>query len=690
MSGKRQPENPYRFLANEILRIAPCDRIAFAVPDPQTSSFRLVGAYPEPTSFPEATIPAEGSCASLVVSQRHAQVLSAIGEESHFVEEEMLYRAGVRDAGFVPLFYAGELMAVAILGRNEVHALETRSVRCVERVSGLLAAVLAAARDASGGPALSEAVVAASAKIPQAEDAERACRGLMEAIRHHTPYRRVVLTLIDQDYRGYQWFFSGFDEGEIDAFHSVALGDEMVRGLFAGNENGHGDGGPAPGQPVKGEVYIPLVGSREKALGFLTLIPGEGEAEVPACHLSAVRMMASTTAVTLERNLLLRELWQERNRLQNTQDQLVHSDRLSALGQMVSGVAHELNNPLSGVMGFAELARKTNTSPKIEKDLERIVGEAQRCHKIVQNLLTFARRSKPERTAVDLNELVENVLDLRAYQLKADNVKVQTDLAKSLPRTLGVHHQIQQVLLNIINNAHQAMLEISGKRVLRVKTLAQGSRILIKISDTGPGIAPSVLEKVFEPFYTTKSSGKGTGLGLSLSLGLVREHGGQISVESMVGKGTTFTVEIPILEVRDEPQAKKGKAWTRVAEIPRNILVVDDEEVIVDLLNEVLSTAGHHVQTARDGKQALNKILAEGYDAVITDLKMPGLDGSGLYETVCRQKPEMAHRFVFSTGDASSTATQDFFKKTGCPCLAKPFDLQAVRETLDQIFSHVG
>jgi K+-sensing histidine kinase KdpD len=514
VSGKRQPENPYRFLANEILRIAPCDRIAFAVPDPQTSSFRLVGAYPEPTSFPEATIPAEGSCASLVVSQRHAQVLSAIGEESHFVEEEMLYRAGVRDAGFVPLFYAGELMAVAILGRNEVHALETRSVRCVERVSGLLAAVLAAARDAaSGGPALSEAVVAASVKISQAEDAERACRGLMEAIRQHTPYRRVVLTLIDQDYRGYQWFFSGFDEGEIDAFHSVALGDEMVRGLFAGNGNAHGDGGSAPGQPVKGEVYIPLVGSREKALGFLTLIPGEGEAEVPACHLSAVRMMASTTAVTLERNLLLRELWQERNRLQNTQDQLVHSDRLSALGQMVSGVAHELNNPLSGVMGFAELARKTNTSPKIEKDLQRIVGEAQRCHKIVQNLLTFARRSKPERTAVDLNELVENVLDLRAYQLKADNVKVQTDLAKSLPRTLGVHHQIQQVLLNIINNAHQAMLEISGKRVLRVKTLAQGSRILIKVSDTGPGIAPSVLEKVFEPFYTTKSSGKGTGLG---------------------------------------------------------------------------------------------------------------------------------------------------------------------------------
>ncbi|HEV8376656.1 MAG TPA: ATP-binding protein [Candidatus Polarisedimenticolia bacterium] len=682
MSGKRQPENPYRFLANEILRIAPCDRIAFAVPAPEIAAFRLVGAYPEWNSFPETVIPVAGSCVSLVISQRHAQLLSAIGEESHYAEEEMLYKVGVRDAAFVPLFYAGELMAVAIVGRHEVNSLESRSVRCIERVSGLLAAVLAAAREASGGAVLPEAVVSGSAKIPQAEDVERACRGLMEAIRHHTPYRRAVLTLLDQDYQGFQWFFSGFDEEEIDTFHSVAPGKELVRGLF-------GENGKAASQHQEnGNVYIPLTGSRAKALGYLTLRQAEGEAEIPSFHLSAVRMMASTAAVTLERNLLQRELCLEQNRLKKAQEQLVHSDRLSALGQMVGGVAHELNNPLSGVIGFAELALKNNASPRIDKDLQRIVREAHRCQHIVKDLLIFARRTKPERKAIDINELVENVLDLRANQLRDDNVKVQTDLAKALPPTLGVNHQIQQVLLNIINNAHQAMLEVPGKRTLRVRTLTEGSRILIRVSDSGPGIAPSALERVFEPFYTTKSSGKGTGLGLSLSQGLIKDHGGQIAVESLVGRGTTFTVKIPILEVPDEPKEEKQVAPSKVHETPRNILVVDDEEVIVDLLNEVLSTAGHKVETARDGRQALDKILSEGYDAVITDLKMPGLDGSGLYENVCREKPEMANRFVFSTGDASSTTTQAFFKKTGCPCLVKPFDLQAVRETLDQIFSH--
>ncbi|PYQ14187.1 MAG: hypothetical protein DMH00_02325 [Acidobacteria bacterium] len=681
MSGNRQLENPYGFLAAEILRVAPCDRIAFALPLPDASGFRIAAAYPGAASFPETLIPAAGSCASLVVAQRHAQLVSAIGEETHYAEEEMLYRAGIRDAGFIPLFHAGELMAVAIVGRSEVHSLEPKSVRCLERVSGLLAAVLAAARDAAKGGDLPEESVTAATRMGQAEDVERACRGFMEAIRRQTPYRRAILTLLDAELKGYQWFFTGVGEAEIDAYHQSSPSDEFVRSLFEGS----GSSPSAAG--VGGDVHIPLVGSRERALGFITLKPVPGEAEVSPSHLAWVRTMAALAALTLERNQLLRELRRERNRLQNAQDQLVHCDRLSALGQMVSGVAHELNNPLSGVMGFAELALKNNAQPRIEKDLQRIVREAQRCHHIVQNLLNFARRTKPERKTVDLNELVENVLDLRAYQLRLDNVRVETHLQPDLPRTLGVHHQIQQVLLNIINNAHHAMLEVKGERILTVGTSVADGHILIRIGDTGPGIAAAVLEKVFEPFYTTKTASQGTGLGLSLSQGLAKEHGGQIRVESLPGKGTTFTVELPILEVKEEPQADRHGAHSSVPEMPRNILVVDDEEVIVELLNEVLSTAGHRVETARSGKQALDKILAAAFDAVISDLKMPGLDGTGLYDSVCRQRPEMAHRFVFSTGDMTSATAQDFFRKTGCPCLAKPFDLRAVRETLDQIFS---
>ena len=674
-------DNPYRFLAAEILRLTPCDRIAFALPKRDGSGFTLDGAYPENSSLPQSFIPSQGSCVAQAVTQRHAQLLSAIGEESHFVEEEILYQAGIRDAGFIPLFYGGELMAVAIVGRREVNSLDWKSVRCLERVSGLLAAVMAAARDAAIGTPMPETAVHAARRLPQAEDADRACRGLMEAVRNSTSYRKAVLTLVDSTLKGYQWFFTGLDDAEIDAFNRNSPPEEFLHALFEGQANGSAQASSA------GAAHVPLIGSRERALGFLTLLPGPGEASVPTGQLDAVRMLATVVSATLERNHLLRELRRERGRLQKTQDQLLHSDRLSALGQMVSGVAHELNNPLSGVIGFSELALKNNVDPRIEKDLQRIGREAQRCQHIVQSLLNFARRTKPERKAVDLNELVENVLDLRAFQLRLDNVRVETDLANNLPRTLGVYHQIQQVLLNIINNAHQAMLEVRGERLLKITTEVENSRILIRISDTGPGIAPTALQKVFEPFFTTKAAGKGTGLGLSLSQGLVKDHGGEIRVASLVGKGTTFIVEIPILEVRDEPKSEKPAAAPEMSESPRNILVVDDEEVIVELLNEVLSTVGHRVETARNGKQALDKILRNGYDAIISDLKMPGLDGSALYDTVCREKPEMAHRFVFSTGDATSPTTQDFFKKTGCACLTKPFDLQAVRDSLDQIFS---
>ncbi len=679
VSVNRQTESPYRFLAAEILRIAPCDRIVFALPLADGSGFALTGAYPESPFLTEAFIPTEGSCTSRSASERRARLLSSIGEETYFAEEEMLYKAGIRDAGFVPLFHGGELMAVAIVGRRDLNSLEWKSVRCLERVSGLLASVMAAARDASRESDWSDAILAAS-KFAQAEDSERACRGLLEAIRRVTPYRRAVLTLVDAELEGYQWFFTGLEEEEINTFHEKAPGPEGLKLLFQGLN------GTPPILADSRSSFVPLVGSREKPLGYLTLMLDAGERVVPPGPLAAVRTMAAVAAATLERNNLLRELRRERFRRQKTEEQLVFSDRLAALGQTVSGVAHELNNALSGVLGFGELAVKNNSHPQVDRDLQRVVREAKRCQQIVAHLLAFARKTKPERKVIDVNELVESVLDLRATELRLGNVEVELDLAAGLPRTLGVDHQIEQVLLNIINNAHQAMQQVRGTRSLKVSTSAEEGKILIRISDSGPGIAAALIEKVFEPFYTTKAAGEGTGLGLSLSQGLVKEHGGQIRVESLVGKGTAFTVELPILEVPEEELSRKP-ARPAPPPTPRNILVVDDEEMIVELLNEVLSVAGHRVETARNGRQALDKILHAGYDAVISDLKMPGLDGSGLYDTVCRKKPEMASRFVFSTGDTASPAAQDFFKKTGCPCLSKPFDLQSVRETLDEIFS---
>ncbi|HEV8337829.1 MAG TPA: ATP-binding protein [Candidatus Polarisedimenticolia bacterium] len=673
-------KNPCRLLASEILRLVPCDRIAIAIPLPDGSGFRICGTEPDGALFTDLHIPARGSCTAHVAAQRHGKLLAAIGEETHFAEEESLYRAGIRDAAFIPLFLAGELQGVAIVGRTEVNSLEPKSVRCLEKVSGLLAAVLASslATAASHGPA---AAVAFARRIPQEEEVERVCRGLLETILEQTGIRRAVLTLLDLEMNSYQWFFTGLSDAEIEEFHRHPPGEEEQRRIFQAERPPAGEGAASP-------LYVPLFGTRQRPLGYLTLEPGGGgAAALAADSLPAVETMAGMASLALERNQLVGEIKRERGRMQKIQEQLLHSERLSALGQLLSGLAHELNNPLAGVVGFAELALRNNTNPRCERDLQRIVSESQRCRKIVTNVLDFARRTKAERRVMDLNELVENVLDLRAYQLKLDNVKVQIDLDKVLPSTVGDYHQIQQVLLNIINNAHQAMQEVPGERTLTLRTRAAEEKIRIEIIDSGPGISPARLSRVFEPFFTTKAPGKGTGLGLSLSQGIVKQHGGQIRVESVPGKGTAFTVELPIREMEEEREAARPKESENSAEAPHTILVVDDEEVIVDLLHEVLAAVGHKVETARSGEQALDKILATAYDAVISDLKMPGLDGVRLYEQVCREKPEMAGRFVFSTGDLGSAATQDFFQKTGCPFLLKPFDMQAIQTTLSQIFS---
>jgi signal transduction histidine kinase/ActR/RegA family two-component response regulator len=678
---KAADENSCRLVSSEILRLVPCDRIAIALPLADGSGFRICGTHPAIASLQDVRVPAEGSCSALVAAQRHGKLLSAMGEESHFSEEEALYRAGFRDAAFVPLFQGGELQGVAIVGRSEVNSLEPRSLRCLEKVSGLLAALLAASLESAAAPPTPADLPSFARKMAGEEERDGICRGLLEAVREAAGPRRAILTLLDSEMKGYQWFFTGHTDAEIDEFHRHPLSDEEQREIFRTDRD------PSRAGSESATIHVPLLGSRERPLGFVTLEYGSPSDPARSASLPALAVMAGLVAFALERNQLQEEIRKERNRTQKTQEQLVHSERLAALGQMVSGVAHELNNPLAGVVGFAELAIRNNTNPRCERDLERIVKESHRCQHIVRNLLHFARRTKAEQQAMDVNALVENVLDLQSYQLRLDNIKVRFDPEPDLPKTVGDCYQIQQVLLNIINNAHQAMMETQGERSLILRTRTQKGVLRIQITDTGPGISPGRLSRVFEPFFTTKAPGKGTGLGLSLSQGIVKQHGGRITVQSVVGKGATFTVELPVREASEDKEVLSRPADEAAAGGSRTILVVDDEEVIVDLLHEVLAAVGHKVETARSGKQALDMILSNGFDAVISDLKMPELDGVGLYEQVCRSKPEMARRFVFSTGDVASESTRDFFRKTGCPYLMKPFDLDAVRSTLSRILA---
>jgi len=331
---------------------------------------------------------------------------------------------------------------------------------------------------------------------------------------------------------------------------------------------------------------------------------------------------------------IIRNIEQERE----LHRQLIQSEKLSTMGQLVSGVAHELNNPLTGVIGFSEILMLESYEP-LKEDLNRIHKEALRAKRIVQNLLSFARMHKPEKTRVDINAIINNVLELKSYEMKVDNINIKYEADVNLPITMGDPHQLQQVFLNIINNAHQAIVSGGNRGALFIKTYTKESTLFIEFTDTGPGIANENLTKIFDPFFTTKEVGKGTGLGLSLSYGIIRDHAGYIQVWSKSGQGATFIIELPVI-------VDNETALEVISESPLycpaikgyNILVIDDEETILDLLRGILTREGSRVETARDGKAALEKIAGKEYfDVIICDVKMPSMNGSELYNLLREQ-----------------------------------------------------
>jgi two-component system NtrC family sensor kinase len=364
-------------------------------------------------------------------------------------------------------------------------------------------------------------------------------------------------------------------------------------------------------------------------------------------------------------------------------EQLLQSEKMAAVGSLVSGVAHELNNPLAGVIGFSELLLERQQDPRLKKSVERIRDEAERASRIVKNLLTFARKHKPESVMTDVNAVLEKTLELRAYELRVNTIKVTTDLAKGLPRTLADPNQLLQVFMNIITNAEQAMKEAHGKGTLAVATAPANGRIRVTITDDGPGIAPQNIKKIFDPFFTTKPIGKGTGLGLSICHGIIKEHGGTIGATSTPGRGTTFTIDLPVTTGPEtRPQAAPA-AGRKVA--PGRILVVDDELNMREMIADALAGRGHSVAAVEGGRAALQAIANGPFDAVVCDVKMPEMDGQGLYAALRKDHPRLAERVIFISGDSVSAETRGFLDRAGRPYLLKPFKVQEMVEEVEKL-----
>jgi two-component system NtrC family sensor kinase len=391
------------------------------------------------------------------------------------------------------------------------------------------------------------------------------------------------------------------------------------------------------------------------------------------------------------------------------EQQLIQAEKLSAIGQLVAGVAHELNNPLTSVSGYAQLLlRETSLGDQVRQDLQHIYAQSERAARIVQNLLIFAREHKPERVVVNLNDVLKSTLSLRAYQLRVDNIVVVSQLDAKLPPTVADPSQVQQVLLNLINNAHQAMVQKGGPGTLTLRsrravarrdlaeetgtagalpagdadvrtTSAPQDVLLLEVGDTGVGIPERDLTRIFDPFFTTKPVGQGTGLGLSICFGIVQEHGGRIWAESTLGVGTTVTVELPLRTDLVSEQTEAAPTTMAPASRSYNVLVVDDEEPVGNLLARLLGELGHQPTVASSGEEALERLKHTSFDLILSDVKMPGMSGFDLHRAVQQLLPELASRIVFVTGDILTPATQARIAQLGNPYITKPFAIERLQ-----------
>jgi PAS domain S-box-containing protein len=412
---------------------------------------------------------------------------------------------------------------------------------------------------------------------------------------------------------------------------------------------------------------------KEKILGVLassSRTPREFTRSEQGVMIAVGRQLATT----IEKVQLYNETRQAYEDLRRTQEQLLQSEKMSAVGQLISGVAHELNNPLTAILGYTQLLEGEKLEPRVEEFIQKLRKQAQRTQRIVQNLLSFARQQKPKRVHVDLRSVLEDTIALRDYDLKVNNIAVERDFEPVLPSVVADPHQLEQVYLNIINNAADAMMDGGRGGRLRVSIFTEDGNVVTSFHDSGPGIFDP--KHVFDPFYTTKGVGKGTGLGLSICYGIVKEHGGEISAQNHASGGALLQVRLPVA-VGEKPVTERDRIVARrESRLEGSVLLVDDEEAVLDFEREVLTAAGMKVAIATSGEKAVDYLKSEDFDIVFLDSKIPGRWSSeDVFRWMEKHRPELAPRTVLVLSNVSDPSVRTFVDATKILCLVKPFEV---------------
>ncbi len=430
------------------------------------------------------------------------------------------------------------------------------------------------------------------------------------------------------------------------------------------------------------DVYIVVLWSKDRVIGGL-VVGSRTPREFSPADVNLLIAVGSQISSAIERSMLYEETRQAYENLRRTQEQLLHSEKLAAVGQLISGVAHELNNPLTAILGYSQLL--TSSGQMGQQGIEyadKLYKQAQRTHRIVQNLLSFARQHKPERVPVQINQALEETLALRDYDLRMHNIRVHLDLAENFPVTSADPHQLQQVFLNMVNNAVDAILEHSTEGDLWVRTALHGDRLCIEFTDSGPGVKDA--SRVFDPFYTTKPVGKGTGLGLSICYGIITEHGGNIRVRNIPARGASFTIELPCQPVAVPIFSTQGQR--PILGRDGRILLVDHDDSVLEAVGTILRGRDHRVQTARDVREARALLEKEEFDLIVADLHVSdGANGGGLGEWLDQHKPALSHRLIWMCAVAPSEDAGENIAGNGRQILQKPFKATDLLAAVDEL-----
>lgn len=368
------------------------------------------------------------------------------------------------------------------------------------------------------------------------------------------------------------------------------------------------------------------------------------------------------------------------------QREIAHqNEKLSALGELLAGVAHELNNPLSIVVGYALMLQSKVENPKQRRQAERIGQAAERCAKIVKMFLAMARQRPARVEECSLNEIVETALEVAGYGLKSTGSEIVLDLDPSLPPVAADPDQLAQVFINLIVNAEHALegLGDRGKLTLSSYYDVMSDEVVIEIRDNGPGVSKDIQARIFEPFFTTKDVGSGTGIGLAFCHRIIGSHEGSLSLDSTHGKGACFIVRLKATESSGEltPSAEETPGERK----SRRVLVVDDEIGVTEMIRDILEDEGWEVETRNEARAALELLETQSFDAILSDMKMPGLDGEAFLGEIEARSPAHVDRVAFVTGDTMSSKASDFLESIGRPFLEKPVTPTELIELIEQI-----